>query len=298
LFNKKLLVQQLTSHKNVMTYIQKYIKTFFSIISIFVFCSCCRAQIISGKLIDSNSNPIAFANIGLVGKDVGTVSDENGSFKLELKSENAKDTLKFSIIGFKSLEFVVSDFNRDHFGNFQEIKLDKSITTLNEITVKPKTFVSKTLGNTANSGSIIGGFESNDLGSEVGTVMKIKRAPTFIETVNFNIGQNKYDSVTFRVNIYKMENGVPTENILKEPIYATANNEQKILSVDLKKYNLVVDGDFLVSLEWIKDLKGRGLYFCGGLFNADSFSRKTSQGKWKKVETIGLGFNTVVTYEK
>jgi hypothetical protein len=265
----------------------------------FFFISIANAQIINGKVIDSESNPVGYVNIGIVGKNIGTVSDENGNFTLELKDQNNNDTLKFSMIGFISLEFNIGKFKRQHSNEkIIQITLNKSITTLSEVTVRPKKYVTKIVGNTANSVRFTMGFQSNDLGNELGTVMKIKKSHTFIENVNFNIAVNNYDSVTFRLNIYKMENGFPAENILKEPIFVTIVGNTRTLSIDLKKYNLIVEDDFFVSLEWIKQLKGEGLFFCGGVYNADSYTRFTSQGNWEKINYFGLGFYTTVTYEK
>jgi len=270
----------------------------FTLIAVF-FISISNAQIISGKILDTESKPVGYVNIGIVGKNIGTVSDENGNFTLELKDQYDNDTLKFSMIGFVSLEFKVRNFKQNHSSDKTiQIILNKSVTTLSEVTVKPKKYVTKVLGNTANSIRFTMGFQSNDLGNELGTVMKIKKSPTFIENVNFNIAVNHHDSITFRLNIYKMENGFPSENILTEPIFVSIAGNTRTLSVDLKKYNLIVEDDFFVSLEWIKYLKGEGLFFCGGVYNADSYVRQTSQGNWEKIDYFGLGFYTTVSYEK
>ena len=79
---------------------------------------------------------------------------------------------------------------------------------------------------------------------------------------------------------------------------SVVSGSTRTLTVDLKKYNLIVEDDFFVSLEWIKFLKGEGLYFCGGVYNADSYVRQTSQGNWEKIDYFGLGFYTTVSYEK
>ena len=279
-------------------------KTKLSLITI-VLCllliSNCYSQTILGTVQNTTTkSPIGYVNIGIVGKNVGTVSDEKGNFVIELNDQYDKDTLKFSMIGFKNLQVVVGNFKKDFLskkGNLQ-IDLEQNITFLNEVIIKPKKYVTKIIGNTTNSSSIVGGFASNDLGSELGTVMKIKKSPASIENVNFNIAINKYDSITFRINIYKMRNGIPGENILKEPLYITTKIKKGTLKIDLRKYNLIVDDNFLASIEWIKGLKGSNLYFSGGLLNQDSYSRKTSQGNWKKVPTIGLGIYSTVTYEK
>lgn len=68
----------------------------------------CNAQTIHGKILDSGSqSPIGYVNIGIIGKDVGTVSNEQGNFTITLDSQYNRDTLKFSMIGFQSLKYEV-----------------------------------------------------------------------------------------------------------------------------------------------------------------------------------------------
>jgi hypothetical protein len=270
------------------------------LVILFFYSLSCTSQVFTGKLIDAESKEAAeYVNVGIIGKNVGTVSDDKGVFSLELNNQFDKDTLKFSMIGFESQQFEVGKFKQKYQNNKEiTIQLNRSNTTLEEIVVRPKTFVVKTLGNTAHSSTLIAGIKENNLGYELGTVMKIRKAPAYIENINFNISVNKYDSVTFRVNIYKMKGGKPAESILTEPIFITTTMKTGTLTIDMKKYNLEVEDDFLVSLEWIKKLDGNGLYFCAGLFNANSYKMATSQGDWYKIDKIGLGFYTTVLYEK
>jgi hypothetical protein len=192
----------------------------------------------------------------------------------------------------------VKDFRDKLKENTLIISLEENIVSLAEITVKPKVMKTKVLGNTNNSESVIAGFKSNDLGSEVGTVMRIRKKPTHLENVNFNIATNEIENCKFRMNIYSMKNGQPDSIILKEPIYITTSLKSGTLSVDLKKYNLWVESDFLVSLEWIEDYGTNKLAFCAGLMDSNSMWRKTSQDKWMKATPVGMGFNATVTYEK
>ena len=64
------------------------------------------------------------------------------------------------------------------------------------------------------------------------------------------------------------------------------------------KYNLWVENDFLVTLEWIEDYGKNKLYFCPGLMENNCMYRKTSQDEWHRARPIGIGFNSTVTYEK
>lgn len=256
-------------------------------------------QSINGKIVDSNNNQtLPYINIGIIGKGIGTVSDIDGKFTINLHDSLNSETLKFSCIGYKSQSFTVKEFRKKLNNNSIIISLEPNTFTLSQVIVKPKVFKTKVLGNKNNNKSAMAGFKSNDLGSEMGTIMKIKKAPTHIENVNFNIAKNEIQNLKFRVNVYSMKNGQPDSTLLKEPIYVTTSITSGTLSVDMTKYNILVDTDFLVSLEWIEDYGPNKLYFCVGLMDSNSLWRKTSQDKWQKATPVGIGFNSTVTYEK
>lgn len=68
-----------------------------------------NAQEISGVILDSiTKKPIAFANI--ITKKTGTISNEEGKFKLILKKETPKDTLTISYIGFKTIAKPIAKY--------------------------------------------------------------------------------------------------------------------------------------------------------------------------------------------
>ena len=70
-----------------------------------------KAQFISGKVMDAaTQQPLPYVNIGVLNKNLGTVSDEYGDFSLKLNPELLLDTLRFSMIGFGKKDFVVQDY--------------------------------------------------------------------------------------------------------------------------------------------------------------------------------------------
>ena len=92
----------------------KLIKVFlFGLIGIILPVSL-SAQTISGKLIDENSQPLPYANVVLLSLPDsafvnGTISGEDGTFKLEATSEN--QIVKISSIGYKTVCKPVSPAN-------------------------------------------------------------------------------------------------------------------------------------------------------------------------------------------
>ena len=70
-----------------------------------------QSQFITAKVLDAETRqPLPFVNIGVLNKNLGTVSDEYGDFLLELNPEFLLDTLRFSMIGFGRKVFVVQDY--------------------------------------------------------------------------------------------------------------------------------------------------------------------------------------------
>lgn len=242
--------------------------------------------------------PLPYVNIGVLNKNLGTVSDENGDFSLELNSELLLDTLRFSMIGFGKKDFLVQDYlAKEKLENI--ILLEEKAFLLEGVTVvrkKNKKYKRKVLGNKTESKTLVGGFTSNNLGNEIGFICRIRKSPTFLETFNLSIAKNTYGNVRFRLNFYSLNQGVPHENLLDEMIMIETEIESGRVSVDLKPYDIVMEDDFLVAIEWIEDLGSGELLFSAGFFGSNLYARATSQGTWTQMGVAAYGMNVEVFY--
>jgi len=256
----------------------------------------CGQDNFSGKIIDSESGEVLpYVNVGVVGKNIGTVTDMNGAFNLKIDTKYDADTLMMSMIGYEDLVFVVADFKKK-ITDDSTFKLTSKTTDLQEIVIESSLLKSKILGNKTKSKNIIGHFVSDELGNEVGIIIKIKKSPTYIDKFHASIVENKYGLLKFRLNFYSLKNKMPHENILTENIFVETQIKQGVLTVDLSEYNIVVEDDFMVSLEWIEDLGQDGLYFSMSFFGSPVISKYTSQADWKKAKPIGIGFSVTAKY--
>lgn len=272
--------------------------TFFLIFTAF-FSLNSLSQVISGRLIDQTTKePIPYVNVGIVGKGIGTVSDFNGYFKIPVADSLNDQILRFSCIGYTALSSSVKNIKDRFTGKNALIELSPTVFSLAQVVVRPKVYKTKILGNENDSKSVSAGFFTNDLGSEIGVIMHIKKAPSFVENINVNLAFNDIGKVKFRLNIYHMRDGEPDSIILKEPILIITEQKTGPISIDMKKYNVSVQDDFLVSLEWIEDYGNDKLNFCAGLMNGNCLYRKTSQDNWHNARPVGIGINSTVTYEK
>jgi len=68
---------------------------------------------ISGKVIDRKTGlPIPYVNIGLFEKNIGTLSDPDGSFEITVPHQFKNDSIIFSSIGFDRSNVPVSNLSR------------------------------------------------------------------------------------------------------------------------------------------------------------------------------------------
>lgn len=248
-----------------------------------------------GILLDSVSKqPIEFANIGIVGKGVGTVSDEKGAFSFQVPDSLKNETIKVSMIGYKAKQFSVASI-----ANASRIFLVSEAVNLKEVVVIPRKNKIKVLGNETRTSAVSGGFKKNSLGAEIGVRLKIKHPNTQLRKFMVNINKNTLEqNPIFRLNVYSVsDKGMPKENILKQNIIIEPKEKNGFIEVDLTPYAIFADDDVFISIEWIKDLGDvTGLYFSTKLVGAATYFRQASQDKWEKTSPIGIGIHVEVGY--
>jgi hypothetical protein len=65
---------------------------------------------IEGVVFDQFDDPIPYTSVGIVKKNIGTSSTEEGSFSFYVTNNELLDTLEISSIGFEPIEISVTDF--------------------------------------------------------------------------------------------------------------------------------------------------------------------------------------------
>ena len=107
------------------------------ILSLFLSLPIGAQTFVIGQVIDAaTKEPLPYVNIGLLNKNIGTVSDETGYFELEVNTEqNSRDTLRFSMIGFETKSYTLNDFINQ---NEIEVYLTEKSTALDEVILSSK----------------------------------------------------------------------------------------------------------------------------------------------------------------
>lgn len=276
----------------------KLMQIFLLIFSVLMLTKSYGQDTLVGSIVDNETKEkLAYVNIGVLNKAIGTVSSVKGDFSIIIPHGYDNDTLKISCIGYESFSMVVSEF-RNKLDSATIIGLFSKIIEMEEFVVLGKELKTKVLGNKNPSKWFGGiGFPSNQLGREIGIKINPKRKPTYIKDFNINIFLNTYDTLKFRVNFYDIKNGVPNNRLFNKNIIVVTTIKEGKLTVDLSEYDIVIEDDFFITIEWIENLgPSDGLFFSKVFKKNALVSRSTSQAKWGTLEKGGIGIYVTALY--
>jgi hypothetical protein len=244
-----------------------------------------KAQLVKGIVCDSITlHPIQYVNVGIVGKNIGTVSNESGLFEIDLSRAVNTDTIRFSMIGYATINYTVFDFKKWQEGMPQaKIYLQEKPTQLTEVVVKSSSPTIK-LGIEPKSRLVNAGFISNQLGYEIGTLYTTSLSSLSIDSVQLNFARCAFDSVFVRLNIYQIEGETKNRNVMPKPFYVkfTRKEARNGIIIPLHQIPILVSEKFIVSLELVRTLGNNKLDLYADL-NTDKYPaiyRLTSQGDW------------------
>ncbi len=252
--------------------------------------------LLKGKIVDTDKIGLAYVNIGISNKNLGTVSQRDGSFQIKIYPEFVSDSLTISMAGYQTRTIGISELIREP--KPLSISLKEKFTELNEVVITKKTLPVKILGNTTTSNFISVGLPLKFLGSEVGVKINLGKNPVLLKKFSFNVSGNRLDTAIFRMNIYNIKKGVPFDNILQKNILVHVGKQTGLYTIDLTDYKLKMKGDIFLSLEWIEgsstNLEPGAIFLSAGFLNSSTWHRTTSQGEWKKAPGLGVGLNLEV----
>lgn len=247
------------------------------------------AQPISGRVTDAKTGqPLPFVNIGVVGKALGTVSNEQGQYGLPFQESLAADTVRVSYLGYQPRLLTLRQLRAQ-----PAVALSPAAVALAEVRVRGKSrgWRDRTLGFSGNSTTSTLSLQPQDLGAETGVVIRLKHQPTKVLRANFNVAYNDVGLVTLRVNLYRLDaKGRPTsEKLLRREVIVRTAVSHGPISVDLTPDDLLLTEDFFLSLEWVGGANAaalrEGLDFSGGVGYTDNdiYYRTTSQANWERL---------------
>ncbi len=261
-----------------------------------------------GIVIDSKTKEtLPYVNIGILNKGIGTVSDNEGVFHLNIDTNNftKNDTLQFSSLGYKTIKIAVPNLKFE-YNEYPQIEMKPEALALNEVIVrnKPLHKINDLIGYQNYGERSFGYWKDNiALGGELATKIRVKSGLRKLNYLFFEVFDNPSDSVLIRVNIYKKgkRRTEPSGNLNTSAanILYTIPKKAKFAAIDLTPYEIFVVNDFYISLELLKvyGKKPIGLVLAAAN-NANTYSLRklTSMDKWQLIPQAAMGYHLNTTY--
>lgn len=271
---------------------------------IFIFSTITYSQIntISGTILDSLKNPIKYANVGVLNKPIGTVTNDKGEFLFS--SENIiieMDTLKISCLGFKTKTIILKNVS-----NKINISLDNNIENLNEVIINKTDLKTYTEGKqkTDTKHEVFfanPNYNNLNLGTEIGKKFSLgTKKASILTSFKFFIKDNNFDMVKFRINCYTIKNNNPDKKINKSNIIVQLDKKLTgWVNVDLSTFEISTQEDIVITVEWIEHSKNGNklnLPIIIPSFSSTHYYKLGSQGNWQKYRNISSSM--ILTYKQ
>jgi hypothetical protein len=204
-----------------------------------VFTNLLSAQI-KGVVVDENNKPIPFVNIWIENENIGTTSEEDGSFKIDLKDENKN--LVFSAIGYKK---EVSKFK-------EKIVLEKQIYKLEDVVIQTSKQTKEI--EIGDSKKIHHRQLSGDKPWIYGKLFSYETKyseTSFLKSIIFYTDSRK-EKAKIKIRVYEVKDSIPTNDILYEDLIVTVKKGMRKNKIDVSKYKIMFPKNgLIVGLEWL-----------------------------------------------
>lgn len=259
-------------------------KTLLSIISIFLipFSGSAQEIIMGGQIIDAaTKKPVAFVNIGILNKNVGTVSDLQGKFNFNASKEYTRDSLTISHINYHSVKIPLIK------GENQIIALQPVTNELIEIILTNRKKSTRKIGvRTYNPLLWLGGISKDHDIIENAQRIPIPDKTVRVKYVNIYLREGfESDSAYVRINFYRNANNEPGDKLILQHIMHKKRIETGWLQIDLTSDFIYLEEDFFIGVEFMPNFeKSQDVYIGAILSKGKGFSRRSSQGKWNKLQ--------------
>jgi serine beta-lactamase-like protein LACTB len=221
---------------------------------------------IQGKILNSlTKEPVQYANIGIKNANVGTISNQDGTFSLVVPEKWLKDTILFSSVGYTQKVIAVTYLLQRQV---PVIYLNQKTTDLRPVTVSTKKEKIQTFqwGNAVMQGGVLENDtlyagRSLSLLIEPGESNNKKGAtfPAYLENARLRILRNNLQSIKFRIRLHGVDalTGAPGQEFLHESIVVESSMRNGWLQFDLSKQNIEVTRPFFITFEQILDVHDR-----------------------------------------
>ncbi|MGE0771977.1 MAG: carboxypeptidase-like regulatory domain-containing protein [Cyclobacteriaceae bacterium] len=251
---------------------------------------------IKGRVLNAtNATPVPYTNIGMMNRELGTLSDEDGTFELMIPLSSMDDSLRFSSIGFKSRSLHIGP----RLNGEIVVRLQPVARVLNEVEIKrPRQFKVARLGWMGGRDGVLP-MDTVQGGGAVAMLVEAPAAPVFIEKFQVRLMYNSKDTLKLRLHFYALDtlSGGPGHELLQKEVMLTETKKYGWLRYDLRHLGISIPHQqFFVGLEWI-DERATRQQMINGLRDWEQWKKIQFEEGNNKVERIIDAKNGKILYK-
>lgn len=209
-----------------------------------------NGQVIKGQIIDSSTNkPLEYVSIGVINTVLGTISNDKGYFEFDSKEQDLSSTVRISMIGYKPQTYSIEQLQQ----NDLTIKMIETIYEINEVIISPtkEKIVGAKGFNRFQGWSGWGGMHVRK-GYEIGIKIDLGDKPVRVKKMHVMLHRQAFDTIMFRLHIRAIKDTLVLDELLTENIILSITRESGWVEIDLAPYNIILNGEIGLSLEWLK----------------------------------------------
>lgn len=214
-----------------------------------------QSKVADGFVYDyATKQPIPYVNLFVLKSQIGTSSDENGSYFLRIEKKDFNKNIHFSSLGYQDSIISVSQFIKE-----KKIYLKSKTEMLEEVLISKKLEEKYLEVNPINKKDVVSGlpgFEYPIIVALFFPYETVYQSTENLNSIKLYIKQSwfyKSRPSKFRLRLFSVGNdGFPDRDMVSESIIVETSKNQKEIAIDVSKYNLVFPKNgFYVGLEWL-----------------------------------------------
>lgn len=250
-------------------------------------------RVLEGVVLDQvTQRPVPFATVGVPAQPLGTAANEAGVFRLVLPATASPAAVVVSSVGYEAATIPLATWP----AGSQAIRLHPTRVVLGEVVVRSGKVKTKTFGRTGASTFMVARMYTepdlvrDELAKEQGTVVPVDPY-CVLRDVNFFVAFNRFRSVTFRLQLYSVRQGLPDRPLLRRSIFVDVTQPRGWVRVDLQADSLVLRGldEVAVTLQWVHSEAPEGSQKAFGIAAVPTpghsiLFRDKSQAPWRAVK--------------
>ena len=194
-----------------------------------------QAQItLKGSIINERSEKVEYVSVALETDSIGTISDANGNFTIEIPA-NHKNDLVFTHVSFQNTVVPYETYAK---GQQLTVTMKDKVVELAEVVVGKKNKPRKIAGKTISGPIAAFRGKGKADGAEWGPVFKSKK-DYVISDILLNIKGTTYQWCVLSFNIYEIQ-GDKFVNILNKPLYQRIEKSDGKHQIDIQPEETIV----------------------------------------------------------